>query len=100
MIVFGIGLRCLNTIFLLVLLELIDQLLELLCLSLVPLDLILELLKLALKGLDGITLFSLFLFCQYDILVKKVTFTHFGFDALLGFIHVCAIVLVLLVSQS
>jgi len=83
LIVLGISLRCLNTIFLLVLLELIDQLLELLGLSFVPLDLILEFLKLALEGLDGITLFSLFLLCQYDILVKKVTLTHFGFNALL-----------------
>jgi hypothetical protein len=63
LIVLGISLRCLNTIFLLVLLELIDQLLELLGLSLVPLDLVLEFLKLALKGLDGIALFSLFLLC-------------------------------------
>jgi hypothetical protein len=37
-------LRCLNTIFLFVLLELIDQLLELLGLSFVALDLVLELL--------------------------------------------------------
>jgi len=44
LIVLGISLRCLNTIFLLVLLELIDQLLELLGLSLVTLDLVLELL--------------------------------------------------------
>jgi hypothetical protein len=100
LIVLGISLRCLNTIFLLVFLELIDQLLELLRLSLVPLDLVLELLKLALKGLDGITLFSLFLLCQYDILVKKVTFTHFGFYALFGFINICTIILVLLVGQS
>ena len=92
--------RCLNTIFLLVLLKLIDQLLELLGLSLVTLDLVLEFLELALKGLDGIALFSLFLLCQNDILVKKVTFTHLGFDALLGFVHICTIVLVLFVCQS
>ena len=59
-----------------------------------------EFLKLPLEGLDGITFFSLFLLCQDDILIKKVTFTHFGFDALLGFVDVCTIVLVFLVSQS
>lgn len=98
LVVLCISLRCLNTIFLFVLLELIYQLLELLGLSLVPLDLVLEFLKLALESLNGIALFSLFLLCQDDILVKKVTFTHLGFDTLLGFIHVCSIVLILLVS--
>lgn len=92
--------RGLDAVLLFVLLELINQLLKFLRLRLIPLNLILQLLQLALQRLYRIALVTLFFLGQHYVLVKKVTFSHLGFDAFFGLVDISTQILELLVSQS
>ena len=71
LVVLGVSLRGLKTVLLLIILKLVNQLLQLLSLSLVPLNLVLELLELVLKGLNGANLVFFFLLCGGNILLRR-----------------------------
>lgn len=62
LVVLSVGLGCFNAVLLLVLFKLKDEFLQLFSLRLVAHDLVLELLEFILKGLNGGTLVSFFLF--------------------------------------
>jgi len=93
-------LRCLNTILLLILLQLVNELVQFLGFSLIALNLILKLLKLAIKRLDDICLITLFLLRKNNIFVEEVTLTHLCLNPLVVFIDLSAQIFVFLVDEE
>jgi len=93
-------LRCLNTILLLILLQLVNELVQFLGFSLIALNLILKLLKLAIKRLDDICLITLFLLRENNIFVEEVTLTHLCLNTLVVLIDLSAQIFVFLVDEE
>ena len=83
LVVLGVCLRGLKTVLLLIILKLVDELLQLLSLSLVPLNLVLKLFKLVLKGLNGANLVLFFLLSGGNILVQEISFSGLLLNVLL-----------------
>ncbi len=100
LIVLRVGLGSLDTVLLFIFLELVNQLLEFLSLSLVASNLILKFLQFALESLNGVALLALLFLGHDHVLIQEITLAHLGLDVLLVVVNLSAEVLVLLVDQE
>ena len=99
LVVFGVSLRSLNTIFLLVFFELMNKLLQLKSFCFISFDLILKLLLFVFKRELDTLFLSLFFLCLDNIFIEKISLPHLLVNLLSIFINNSFVVFISFVHQ-